>query len=201
MSPLRLALVRWVGDIAAGGVEWALVGGIAVATRAQPRFTSDLDVVVKVSDDAAAERLVAFLRGRGYRLLKALEQVDARRLATVRLLPPADLAHPGLVVDVLFASSGIEPEVVGGADPLEPYPGVRVPVASRGHLLALKVLARDDERRPLDRADIVALLREAQPGDLAVARSALQLITARGFHRGKDLIAEFDTLVEQLREA
>ena len=36
-------------------IDTALVGGIAVSTRTEPRFTRDLDFAVAVADDAAAE--------------------------------------------------------------------------------------------------------------------------------------------------
>jgi len=37
---------------------WALVGGLAVSVRTEPRFTRDLDLAVAVADDRAAEDLV-----------------------------------------------------------------------------------------------------------------------------------------------
>lgn len=46
-----------------------------------------------------------------------------------------------MIVDLLFASSGIENEVVASADLLEVLPGLTVPVATTAHLIALKVLA------------------------------------------------------------
>ena len=72
-----------------------------------------------------------------------MEQEATSRLATVRLVSPGQTAS-GVVVDLLFASSGIEPEIVAAADPLEVFPGVTLPVACRGHLIALKTLSRDD---------------------------------------------------------
>jgi hypothetical protein len=68
-------------------------------------------------------------------------------------------------------------------------------VATIGHLLALKTLARDDRERPQDLDDLKALLLEAEPQDLEDARIALQLIEERGFHRGRRLSEEFDKLV------
>jgi len=63
-------------------------------------------------------------------------------------------------------------------------------VATTGHLLALKVLASDDLRRPRDAIDIRMLLENASEADLALAREALVLVTERGFHRNRDLAAE-----------
>jgi predicted nucleotidyltransferase len=98
-------------------------------------------------------------------------------------------------VDLLFASSGIEPEISRAAMELAIIPGLRVPVARIGHLVALKLLARDDRERPQDSDDLRALLQEAQPSDLEDARDALRLIEERGYHRGRQLLAAFDRLV------
>ena len=116
-----------------------------------------------------AEQAVHALRLRGYRILALVEQETAGRLATARLMPPWEDAA-GIVLDVLFASSGIEAEVASMADTIEILPGLRVPVATVGHLLALKLLSRDDRTRPQDQLDLVGLLRVAGPDDLEGAR-------------------------------
>lgn len=99
-----------------------------------------------------------------------------------------------MIVDLLVASSGIEPEVVSEADLLEVFPGYPVPVARTGHLIALKVLSQSPQR-PQDAADCTALLAVASPEDLELARRALAAITARGFDRGKDLMGELRHLL------
>ena len=88
-------------------IPWALVGGLAVSIRVEPRFTRDIDIAVAVADDAAAEALVADFTAAGYALLLSLEPRALGRLATVRLLPPREPVE-GVVVDLLFASSGLE---------------------------------------------------------------------------------------------
>jgi hypothetical protein len=85
-----------------------------------------------------------------------VEQEAVGRLATARLRRSSEPASP--VIDLLFASSGIEPEVVAEADAIELLPQLRVRVATTGHLIALKVLARDDVTRPQDAGDLRALL-------------------------------------------
>jgi hypothetical protein len=187
-------LRRIAADLGARRRRWALVGGLAVSARVEPRFTRDADVVVAVTDDRDAETLVRELQGAGYRALALVEQEATARLATIRLSPPGE-GDTGAVVDLLFASSGIEPEVVAGAEPLDVMPGLTVPVASSGHLIALKVLSRDDRSRPLDRADLVGLLRLADDGAVDTARRALGLIAARGYHRGRDLQVELDRIM------
>lgn len=166
--------------------RWALVGGLAVSVRAQPRFTNDLDVAVSVLSDQDAEALIYALTNQGYRVLMCLEHEGASRLSTVRLLPPGQ-DEEGLIVDLLFASSGIEAELAESATELEVLPGLFVPVATLGHLLALKVLAMDDVNRPQDRIDILALLAEADEEEITRAQSAMALITSRGFNRSKNL--------------
>lgn len=57
---------------------------------------------------------------------------------------------------MLFASSGIEPEAVAEAEPIDLLPNLRIGVARTGHLIAMKVLSRDDETRPQDVVDLRA---------------------------------------------
>ena len=58
-SPRLLRVLRAVaGVLADAGVPWALVGGLAVSVRVEPRFTRDIDLAVAVEDDASAERLI-----------------------------------------------------------------------------------------------------------------------------------------------
>jgi hypothetical protein len=173
---------------------WALVRGLAVSARTEPRFTRDIDLVVAVEGDPDAERLVHDLQSRGYRLQAIVEQQAVARLATARLVPGAE--DGGVVVDVLFASSGIEAEIVAKAENLAIGPGLRVPVATIGHLVALKLLSRDDEVRPLDRADLVALVRAATPVDLEQARTAVALIQRWGFQPDRDLPVELERLLQ-----
>ena len=173
------------------GFEWAMIGGLAVSAQSEPRFTRDVDLAVAVADDHEAEALVRELQQTGYRVLMVLEQETNGRLATIRFQPPGGDQH-GVILDLLFASSGIEPEIVRSASLIEVFPEIELPVAGVGELLALKVLARDDERRPQDIIDIRALLRSATQEDLAVTRRSLELIMERGYHRNRDLLAEFE---------
>lgn len=169
---------------------WALVGGLAVSAHAEPRFTRDIDLAVATTDDQDAEAFVRRLVSSGYRVRATLEQQAVGRLATVRLEAPGE-GPAAVVVDLLFASSGVEAEVIQEAAVLEVLPGLRIPVAAIGHLLALKVLSVSPAR-PQDSIDILALLKEAKPADLDLARKAAALIVTRGFGRGRDLAADLE---------
>lgn len=188
MTQVEVVLRRLERDLATAGAEWALVGGFAVSARAEARFTRDVDIAVVVEDDSEAERLVATLLTNRYRLTASVEQDATGRLATVRLVPPG-IGGEGTVADLLFASSGIEVEIAAAAEILEIVPGLAIPVARTGHLIALKLLSRDDETRPLDAADLQALRAVADADELELAREAVHLIVARGYHRGRDLEA------------
>ena len=100
-----------------------------------------------------------------------------------------------VVVDLLFASSGIEAEVVAGATRLEVLPQLTAPVASTGHLIALKVLAG----RSQDLTDLEALIPGASAADLDLARSAVKLIQERGFNREQDVVVDLDKLIADMR--
>lgn len=196
MNSLYRALVRAELVLRQLRLNWALVGGMAVSVRAEPRTTRDLDVSIAVMDDLEAEATVRELMSHGYRLhATPLEHLDTNRIATVRFLTPS--RDPQQVVfDALFASSGIEHEVVASAETIEVLPGLSVPVARLGHLLALKTLAG----RHQDITDIKSLIRFAEEPDLHMAREALELIARRGFDRGKDLQAEFTKFLDQAVE-
>jgi hypothetical protein len=185
---LEAGLRRVLGDLSALGSKCAVVGGIAVGAHTIPRFTRDVDLAVAVADDRSAEALVASLMQRGYRVLAVLEHRDTKRLATARMLLPAepDAATEAPVVDLLFASSGIEAEIVQKARPEKVLSGLSVAVARSGHLIALKLLSEDD-RRIQDRVDVVELLKRADAAELELAHEAIAAIAGRGFGRSKDL--------------
>lgn len=95
-----------------------------MSVRTEPRLTRDADLAVPVNDAHEAEALVRALQGRGWQVVAAVEQEAVRRLATVRLAAAGEDAR-GAVVDLLFASSGIEPEIVAAAEAVDVVPGLR----------------------------------------------------------------------------
>lgn len=185
---LETALLRVSDDLGALEQEWALVGGLAFSVLADPRTTRDIDVAVVVDNDRQAESLIRDLAARGYRIELPLEQEYVDRLATVRLIPTRSDA---VIVDLLFASSGIEPEIVALANVLEVFPGLSAPVIAPGHLIALKTLAG----RGRDIEDARVLIRQATAQDMQLARESLVLISRRGFDRRKDLQAELGKVI------
>ena len=106
----ELALAAICDELARRKMRFALVGGLAVSVRAEVRFTRDVDIVVLVAGDAEAEGLIYELRSAGYSSVASVEHETKHRLSTIRLMSPSRVK-----VDLLFASSGIEQEIVEGA--------------------------------------------------------------------------------------
>ncbi len=79
LSSAETALRRIVTDLRVLDRRFALIGGLAVSVRTEPRLTRDADLAVPVDGDADAEALVRALQGRGWRVLAAIEQEATRR--------------------------------------------------------------------------------------------------------------------------
>lgn len=168
---------------------FALVGGLAVSARTEPRFTRDIDLAIAVADDAEAEGVVYGLERRGFSVVTSIEHQTTGRLATVRFRE--DARAP--LVDLLFASCGIEPEIAANASVLDVL-GTPVPVASVGHLIAMKLLSRHADRRPCDQQDLVELAKVASDDDWGLAAEGVILIEQRGFARGRALSVDLGAL-------
>lgn len=191
-TPLETALRRVTERLESARATFCLVGGLAVSVRCEPRFTRDIDLAIAASDDARAETLVRALGADGWFVTAVIEQEAVGRLATVRLQPPSDL-QTSAVVDLLFASSGVEAEVAAAAEPLEVLPGLVVPVARVGDLIVLKLLARAEDR-PQDDVDLVALANVAGPADHETATARARLVMERGYSRDRDLMSDVERL-------
>jgi hypothetical protein len=194
LNELKAALGRIKQDLDASRVPWALIGGLALAALAEARMTRDIDVVMAVGSDREADVVTRNLLDRGYRMSREglrLRKEDGS-LAMVRLLPPGE-TDQGVILDLFFNWSGIEAEIARGAERLEVFRGLSVPVARLGHMLALKVSAGRDR----DIEDARHLLREANPPELTRAREALAWIAARGVTDREDLSAALEQLLQE----
>jgi len=171
------------------GVSFCIVGGFGVSVRTEPRFTRDLDFVVATGGEISAEQLIQhFIRDRW--VVAGVVEREATGEVAITQLQDRDLNR----LILLVGSSGVEAEVALGAEVLEVIPGLALPVASVGHLIALKLLYVDERTRPTDRADLVSLRSVATDTDLAVAAHAVALISERGYERGRDLALALSNL-------
>ncbi len=177
-------------------VRFAVVGGIAVSYRTIERFTKDVDLAIAVENDAEAEGIIRAVSQSGYFVDTVLEQSAVERLSTVRLVPFGDRE---MFVDLLFASSGIESEVVSTATDVKIDPDIVAPVATIPSLIALKVLSANWQRRPQDILDLQHLINKATLAETETAHELLRLITERGFNRNKNLQNDLDGYIEQFK--
>ena len=147
---LRDLLRRLVG----GGVDFVVVGGVAVIVQAQPRFTKDLDICY-APDAANLEALGGVLIGLNAKLRGVDEDLpfvpDARALSRTQMLTlSTDLGGLDLLVD---------PPGSPGWDRLRrnaeriSVDGTPVLVAALDDMLAMKLAAH----RPQDLIDVEAL--------------------------------------------
>jgi len=182
-APKR-ALAAICGELLQRGRRFALVGGLAVSVHADVRFTRAVDLVVLVADDSEAEALTYQLSSAGYSAVASVEHETRHRLSTVRLMSPS-----GVKVVRLFASSGVETEIVDSASLVDFGSAGQIPVANAEELLAMNVLSMTDTRLQ-DRIDAQRLLQLTPELDVARVRAHLARITARGYARKQDLEAK-----------
>ena len=173
MNDLEAALRRVGEDLDHLGRPWALVGALAVSAHAEARATLDVDVVMAVDDPRDAEEVISGLLERGYKWHASFGA--AMSSLVVPSGPPA-----GLRLDLLFSLAGIEPEVARKAERMEVLENLVLPVATLGHLAALKLLAAREPEREHDLRDLRALVSEMGEQDLVEAKEAIALLVARG---------------------
>ncbi|HQZ98298.1 MAG TPA: nucleotidyl transferase AbiEii/AbiGii toxin family protein [Pyrinomonadaceae bacterium] len=174
--------------------KFAVVGGIAVSFRTIERFTKDIDLAVTVTDDAHADSLVYELTQLGYTVAELIHHDDRGRLATARL---KSSGRPPMRIDLIFAFTGIESEIVETAEEGHILSDINVRVATIPSLIAMKTLAADWNRRPQDILDLQHLITAATPPELEATRELLELITKRGYNGTKDLQKHLDGYIEQ----
>lgn len=162
-------------------LPFALVGGLAVSARTEPRFTRDIDFAVAADSEEQAQQIVFGMQRSGYLVEAIIEHRATRRMATARLR--RDDKAP--MVDLLFAASGVEPEVATAASAVTVL-GQTVRVAQVGHLIAMKLVSTAEHRRR-DESDLAELAQVADDAEWARAEAAVRLIAERGFARGRDL--------------
>lgn len=160
------------------------------------RLTKDIDLVVAVSDDADAESLVHELVQLGYIVDELIEHDIKHRLATARLVSSG---RPPMRIDLIFAFSGIESEVVETAEEGHAFSGINVHIATIPALIAMKTLAADWNRRPQDILDLQHLINKATVSEMETAHELLRLITERGYNRNKDLQKDLNGYIERFK--
>ena len=137
----------FIASLTAHGVEFVVVGAYALAFHGAPRFTGDLDVLVRPTLDNAA-RLLTALESFGFPVAELSPEAvaDSRKMLQMGL--------PPVQIHVMSAISGVEWDEAW-ADRIEgPLGSHAVSFLGRETFLRNKRAAA----RPKDLADIDALL-------------------------------------------
>jgi hypothetical protein len=153
-------------------LPFAVIGGIAVAVRGEPRFTADVDVVIGADVDSALV-LLQDLGNTPFRPLFA----GVQELVQTAFLLPLRHVRTTIKVDLAIGLSGFERQVIDRATTVD-VAGRGVPIASAEDLILMKVLAA----RPRDLADVRGIVAR-QPDALDweyLRRTGLELEQAVG---------------------
>ena len=137
-----------VAVLEARGMRCALIGGLAVSLRGQPRMTVDVDLVVLATVEEALQ-LVHELDSTCFApLFPGVEEV-----VTKSFILPLRHRSTGIRVDLAIGVSGFEQQAVTRATPVA-IGDTQIPVVSIEDLLVMKALAG----RPQDDQDILGLV-------------------------------------------
>lgn len=147
-EPLQTTLADVEEFLTRNQVRHALVGGLAVALRGQPRATIDVDMILAMDvDDALA--LVHRLPASPFLPLFA----DIDEVVQVSLLLPVRHRDTGIKVDLAIGLSGFERQAIERAQ-LCDVASTKIPVATAEDLIIMKSLAA----RPRDQQDLAGLV-------------------------------------------
>jgi len=134
---LREELLALVDCLAKAGVEYAVCGGVALAIHGYPRFTKDIDILIRREDVDRVAKVVASV---GYVLDAGTVPFDASgaRAREVRRISKAEGAAV-LTLDLLLVSPVLENAWQGRG--IYEWEGRRIHVVSREGLAEMKRLA------------------------------------------------------------
>jgi predicted nucleotidyltransferase len=150
----ELRLLPLLRRLTEGGVDYVVIGGVAVAMQGYGRATKDLDITY-ATHPANLEALGAVLVAAGARLRGVPENVpfvpNGRTLRHTQILT-LDTVDGGL--DLLVDPSGAPPyKTLRSRSELVDYEGLQVRIVGLEDLLSMKRAAH----RPQDLADVEAL--------------------------------------------
>lgn len=137
-----------VQHLQAEGIAYALIGGVAVAFHAEPRFTKDIDFLICESE---LGRVTDALKREGYFESAVPWTFTDSKLTLHRFLKVADLDE--MIVDVLVAGDDRHEQIIANALEAESQGTGVVRVAAKADLIWLKRKRNSKQ----DQADIARL--------------------------------------------
>ena len=139
-------LREFVALLNSRGVEYLIVGAYSLACHARPRFTGDLDLLIRPTPENAA-KVVAVLNAFGFSELAVTES---------DFLQPEQIIQLGRApnrIDLLTSISGVDSEEAFATKVMAELDGMPVSVLSKSLLIANKRASG----RPQDLADLAEL--------------------------------------------
>jgi hypothetical protein len=137
---------EFIGCLTAHGVEFVIVGAYALAYHGAPRFTGDLDVLIRPTTDNAS-RLLSALATFGFPVTELTPDVvaDQRRMI--------EMGVPPVQIHVMSAISGVDWSEIWEQHVDGPFGNRMIPYIGRETLIRNKRAAG----RPKDLSDVDAL--------------------------------------------
>jgi predicted nucleotidyltransferase len=135
VDPLNATLHDIAEFLKVQGIAFALIGGLAVAVRGEPRSTLDVDIIIDCDVEQGLQ-LVTQLNASKFRpLFEGVEQV----VKTGLLLP---IVHRefGIKVDIALGMSGFEQEAIRQST-ITVIGATNIPVVRSEYLIVMKQLA------------------------------------------------------------
>lgn len=140
--PLHSDLREFIESLNSAGVEYVIVGGVAVAWHGYPRFTGDIDFFVRPSADNA-DAVLAALRAYGFGSL------DITREDLTKPNQVVQLGTPPNRIDLITSIAGVEFEVAWTHRVSGEIDGIAVNLIGREELIRNK----ESTGRPRDLGD------------------------------------------------
>ncbi|HEY2412923.1 MAG TPA: nucleotidyltransferase [Pirellulaceae bacterium] len=184
-EPLHRTLVDAADFLDGEGIPYALIGGLAVSLRGQPRVTADVDMVIL----ADVPRSLSLLNGLATTKFKPLFDGAAEVVEKSFILP---LRHrvTNVKVDLALGLSGFEQQLLQRAKRVI-VAATEIVVATAEDLLLMKILAG----RPQDDQDVQGLV--IAQGKHLDWIYCLNLAKELGEAVGQDLATRIQSLQDQ----
>lgn len=151
MAKLQADLKEFIELLNSHGVDYILVGGHAVAFHGYPRFTGDIDFLIRITP-ANAQRLLAVLNDFGFGSLGITERDLLEPHRVLRL------GYPPNQIDILTSISGVDFDAAWATRLDSTMDGQRVIIIGWDELLRNKQASG----RQKDLADVDKLLAVAK---------------------------------------
>jgi hypothetical protein len=190
MNLLEYQLNQAVKCLKEAGIDYALLGGIAVSIYSAPRMTQDIDINIVLNMEDTAEFLRK-ARKYGFRPIPT----DINKFIKETGVIPMKFSKRGIIgrFDFIIAQNPIEFAGIQRARFKKIY-GVKLKIVTAEDLLLHKLLSD----RPIDREDARGiLLRQGKKLDMRYITAWLKKIAKSSFARR--LLKEFEELVKNAK--